>query len=76
MKGLKFQSSNKLKGAKFKRKVWMKNKHRIEAEARYGYKADDSDDETKASNTNHNLIASSTSHRSISLGYYFYFIYY
>ena len=67
MKGLKFQSSNKLKGAKFKRKVWMKNKQRIESEARYGYKCDDSDEEGKTSNTNHNLIASTTSHRIIGI---------
>jgi hypothetical protein len=57
MKGLKL-SNNKLKGSKFKRKLWVKNKLKIEANARYGYKEDD--DEEKESSLNHNLIASSS----------------
>ena len=52
----------------------MKNKQRIESEARYGYKCDDSDEEGKTSNTNHNLIASTTSHRIIGILSQFSFI--
>ena len=55
MKRLQLKSgSNGLKGSKFKRKIWAKNKAKIEANARYGYNNDE--DEEAEANLNHNLV--------------------
>ncbi len=73
MKGLKFKcSNNKFRGSKFKRKMWAKNKQKIEANARYGYNDSDDNDEAEAK-INQNLIHTTQLIDRVSMGKFLHF---